>query len=432
MPPKSRKAIYRLSLLGLIWLTGSMLPAAPRTEDSGVFQVNTTTDSHDIVPGDGECKDATGNCSLRAAVEESNALPGPNTIHLPAGTYKIPYQIIVITESLTIYGAGAASTILDAFPNSSFFYVQSPSPFPQVITIANFTIQNAAGGGGIFNRNELILKNCVFNNNSGTQGGGVQVHSKGLLYVDNCTFQHNIATGFSAKGGAIYSEGKITIINSTFQQNIGLGGGINAVGQTTVINSVFYNNQGGAIYNTGALTVTNSTFSGNTTPVSGGGIYSVGISSQISFSTIVNNVSNDDGTGNDDGGGIFSDGTLLIRGVILANNTDFWGEAPDCGGALLSNGYNLIKDLSGCAITLLPSDLFGLDPLLGPLANNGGSTLTHALLPGSPAIDTGSCTDPAGNPVLFDQRGMPRPQGATCDIGAFEFGFRLWLPIILR
>ncbi len=181
------------------------------------------------------------------------------------------------------------------------------------------------------------------------------------------------------------------------------------------------------------MSISNSTFSGNIAGDFGAGIYSVSaFPSKVSHSTFTNNAADANVNGVGDGGGIYSDDSLLIQDVILANNIDYSGEAPDCGGALLSNGYNLIKTLTGCAVTLLPSDLFGIDPLLGPLANNGGATLTHALLAGSPAIDAGNCTDPDGNPVLFDQRGFPRPQGVTCDMGAYELGFQLYLPVIIR
>jgi hypothetical protein len=92
--------------------------------------------------------------------------------------------------------------------------------------------------------------------------------------------------------------------------------------------------------------------------------------------------------------------------------------AGQCSGSFTSLGYNMIGNTSGCSFTPGPGDLVNVDPMLGPLQDNGGPTLTQALLPGSPAIDAGS---PACPPPDTDQRGVPRPQGAACDIGAYEF-----------
>lgn len=109
---------------------------------------------------------------------------------------------------------------------------------------------------------------------------------------------------------------------------------------------------------------------------------------------------------------------------IISGNIDNSPDAshPDCSGTLLSQGYNLIGDTSGCFIGGdISGNLTGVDPLLGPLQDNGGPTFTHALLPGSPAINAGNpagCTDHLGNSLLTDQRGMPRV--GRCDMGAYE------------
>ncbi len=395
-------------ILSLLWLTGFVATVSSATQPTEAFTVDTTNDTHDAIPGNGRCQDASGKCSLRAAIEESNILNGPNWVNLPNGNYISSLFYLVITDTLTINGEAMTSTVVDVIGGQ--FYLINPSA-QIAVTITNITIENGGGteGDGIYVRENLLLSDCIIQDNSATRGGGIYVHAEGSLLVDTCYFEHNIAS----QGGAIYSAGDTTILDSTFFGN--------------------YADEGGAIYNMGKLMVLNSTISGNIISKSGGGIHSVStLPASISHSTVVNNIADANGIGWGDGGGIFSDGSLLIQDTIIANNIDGTGEAPDCGGALVSNGYNLIKDLSGCAITLLPSDLFGMDPLLGPLANNGGTTLTHALLAGSPAIDAGNCTDPDGNPVPFDQRGMPRPQGVTCDMGAYEFGFRLYLPIIIR
>ena len=113
-------------------------------------------------------------------------------------------------------------------------------------------------------------------------------------------------------------------------------------------------------------------------------------------------------------------GMVTVNNTIIANSVGL----GDCRGVgFTSLGHNLDSDGS-CGLSG-PGDISGVDPLLGPLAVNGGPTKTHALLTGSPAIDAvpiADCTDPDGNPITTDQRGVPRPQDAACDIGAFEFG----------
>jgi hypothetical protein len=133
------------------------------------------------------------------------------------------------------------------------------------------------------------------------------------------------------------------------------------------------------------------------------------------------------------GGGIEnSAGTVNLRNTIVATNTletNLNALVPnDCDGTLTSQGYNLIQTASGCTLSgNTTGNVPGLDPKLGALANNGGPTLTDALLAGSPAIDAGNpagCTDPRGATLTTDQRGFPRTVGAdtVCDIGAYEYG----------
>jgi len=114
--------------------------------------------------------------------------------------------------------------------------------------------------------------------------------------------------------------------------------------------------------------------------------------------------------------------------VLLQNTIVAYNGTTNCdGGVMTSNGYNL-EDANTCGFSAT-GDITDTNPLLGPLADNGGDTLTHALLGGSPAIDNGTCV--AG--ITTDQRGVTRPQGGTCDMGAYESeGGGVYLPIILR
>jgi hypothetical protein len=149
----------------------------------------------------------------------------------------------------------------------------------------------------------------------------------------------------------------------------------------------------------------------------------------ISHSTIAHNAVLGEGVLG--GGGIYAYKRCVVRNSIIALNTSGEMKTPDCDGTLNSLGYNLLGDNTGCNFDPQAHDQVGdgadpIDPLLGPLADNGGETWTHALLPGSPAIDTGTCTDSDGLPVTSDQRDFPRPLdgdedgAADCDIGAYE------------
>jgi uncharacterized repeat protein (TIGR01451 family) len=126
------------------------------------------------------------------------------------------------------------------------------------------------------------------------------------------------------------------------------------------------------------------------------------------------------------GGGLFSDdnGEPLVKNSIFADNSaPSSGQGPDIYGPVRSADYNLIEDLGGATLTGSTDNHVppGQDPVLGGLIDNGGETRTHALQTGSPAIDTGSCRDIAGVAIGADQRGVVRPQGPRCDIGAYEF-----------
>ena len=173
---------------------------------------------------------------------------------------------------------------------------------------------------------------------------------------------------------------------------------------------------GGGIYNfSGTLNLTNSTISGNSATGDGGGIFNNDIGTlTLASSTISGNSAST-------GGGIANIGTADLISTIIAGNGVSSG--PDCHGSPKSLGYNLLGTSDGCSFTPTTDDLVNVDPNLGPLTDNGGPTETHALSPGSPAIDAitlADCVDTEGNPVTTDQRGVSRPQGPACDIGAYE------------
>jgi hypothetical protein len=122
--------------------------------------------------------------------------------------------------------------------------------------------------------------------------------------------------------------------------------------------------------------------------------------------------------------------TVNLKNTIVAGNGAS-GIGPDIWGIIQSYDYNLIQDTSGATIEgTTTHNVTGTNPILGPLANNGGRTWTHALLAGSPAINVGSCTGIAGAPITLDQRGVARI--SPCDIGAYEYVVQVYLPLVMR
>ncbi len=216
-----------------------------------------------------------------------------------------------------------------------------------------------------------------------------------------------IRNGQGGEGGAILNADTVTltIINSTLSGNTaGLGGGVFNSGTLAIINSTFSSNmasEGGGIYNSGSgvLTISNSTFSGNAASETGGGVFNIG-TLQLANSTVSDN------SAAFLAGGVLNFNNLEIGNTILNSGASGVSIYSNGDGLVTSLGYNISSDDG--------------DPMLGPLQDNGGPTLTHALLPGSPAVNAG---DPAFTPPpFFDQRGsgFDRVVNGRIDIGSFE------------
>ena len=295
--------------------------------------------------------------------------------------------------------------------------------------LAKLIANSEANGGAIANSGPLTLLSCVISNCAGAYWGSGIYGDGGGIVMSNTVITQN---GGAEQGGGLYLAGTNFFYGCTISGNDSGedGGGIWNGGSTVMVNctvssNVAVNLGGAGVYNQATLAMTNCTVSGNyfsTYPnsVGGGGILNTidnpdypGGTNAMLYLTDCTIVSNTPGTAT--GGGISNGvgGTIYVQNSIIANNT-----SNDFSGTLTSLGYNLIGSTNGCALAgNLTGNLYGVDPLLGPLQYNGGTTLTHALLTGSPAIDAG----PANSPPFFDERGVTRPQGSADDIGAFEF-----------
>ncbi|GIV95501.1 MAG: hypothetical protein KatS3mg057_0158 [Herpetosiphonaceae bacterium] len=228
-----------------------------------------------------------------------------------------------------------------------------------------------------------IIDSTISGNTTGGGGGGIRIFN-GVVTITGSTISHNTATAFASGGGGIS--------NSSTSSS--------------------------------SLRLINSTISGNTAQAGGGALSNNSASAMTSlFNVTITNNTTSDGNG---GGVVIISGVVTATNSLIAGNIDSGGQAPDCSGALTSAGHNLIGSTSFCNISgMTTGNLFGLDPLLGPLQDNGGATLTHALSSGSPAIDAGDpagCKDDTGATLTIDQRSFPRPVGSGCDIGAWEQG----------
>lgn len=275
----------------------------------------------------------------------------------------------------------------------------------------------------------------ISGNNAGTNGGGAEIYasstSAAWVTFNDSTISSNDA---GSDGGGIYNEGgMVDLNNSSLSGNTSGddGGGIYSDGESVenpltlsgctvsgnTANSDSYIGGGGIYLYYSTLAMTNTTISSNAAITThGGGIGTLSDSDQtidLAHCTIYSNTSG----GN--GGGLFLEESFTVntQHTIVAGNAAS-GEGPDIHGVIVSQDYNLIQDTSAVTITgVTAHNILGENPLLGPLADNGGETWTHALLEGSPAIDTVPITICT---MTIDQRGVSRPQGPACDIGAFE------------
>lgn len=398
------RASLRAGLVGaslLVLVTSGPLraqsPAAP-------LQVDSAVDAVDAAPGDGACRTAAGTCTLRAAVMEANALAGPDLVLVPAGRYVLTIPAfpsrgqtqendagngdLDLSDTVTVRGAGARRTVVDAAGTDRVFASQHRTRVTMSdLTITGGRLDGSASGGGFWNLGHVTFDRVHLVDNEGAYGGAV--FNSPLTHM---VLRDSLVSGNrSGEGGGIRVDSGAEILNSTISGNSvfevdqarrpgelsGYGGGID--------------HRGGA-----DLTIVNSTITDNTALKGGGGL-----NSSQSYTPVSDAV------------GL---GVVRIRNSVIAGNRSLQGE-QDCraaGMVLRSTGHVLDRD--GSCGTGGPTDLPGQDPRLAPLADNGGPTDTHLPLSTSPLVDAGSRD---GCPAA-DQRGVRRPRGRGCDVGAVE------------
>jgi beta-glucanase (GH16 family) len=348
--------------------------------------------------GAGSLREAIAEVADGGIINFDPALAGA-TIALTTGP-------LVPQRSLSIDGSDAPGLILSGDLRDRVLLVDSGLS----VDLAHLTVTNGFGfqlGGGILNNGDLTLDHVTVANNTMVtdvgqfwQGGaGIYVGEGGSLSLIDSTVSDN-DSGYA--GGGIYAffNTEVTITRSTISGNLAqdVGGGLRSLGNVTILNSTLSGNvaiafHGGAAFLTDGVTeVMNSTIADNSSPGGTAGGFFVG-----TFTA--------------------SPASLSLKNSVVSGNTGlncFAGFFGAGAVSLTSAGYNIDSD--GSCNLIGTGDQPNTDPLLGPLADNGGPTSTHALAAGSPAIDS---ADAASCPAT-DQRGVARPQGAGCDVGAFE------------
>ena len=483
--------LFGFLLAAVVCIAG--MPAATHATTIAV----TTTD--DEINADGDCslREAIKAANTNAAVDACAAGQSDqvDTITVPAGTYTLALAgnddndavgDLDIRDDVTITGAGAAATIIQACD-----VAQQTATCPaghgivdrvfEIIdaeaTITGVTVRHGRAGGnpghGVFVRqfndfnvvpvsltltDAVVTKNGMPDTNT-TRGGGLAVQNA-TATLTRVTVSDNVL-GSPLNGGL---GGGISLLG-----NYGNNANPASLGMTdcTVSGNTSGNGGGGIHADHGSAIVTSTTISGNHTGGSGGGFAtSLGCSGTLTNCTISGNQAdgsfggglfllggagpfnvrsctitlNHNGPNGQGAGGLESEGGVVLRNTIIAGNiSDNPGpsfHSPDCQeiaqDAIVSEGHDILGEALHCPSLAdgqdhdrIGTQAAPIDPKLGPLADNGGPTLTHALIEGSPALDTADPAAPGSGGTACpatDQRGETRPAGAACDVGAFEGG----------
>jgi predicted outer membrane repeat protein len=394
------------------------LAAARARANLPIFVVDSTADEHDLSL-DGICKTASNVCTLRAAVEEANALTGA-VIEIPALTIALTIGDLPVSSSMLVRGAGMRATVISAATSHRIFTLAgSASLSLGDVTLRDASISGGSGGAlsavspARFDMDHVLVTNC-------SAGSGGAIYTTGEFTISSSVFTHCHATksgilgAIGGVGGAVYIAGNAsgtalgTLERCTLDTNTSL-------------------QSGGAIHlltGYGTVKLVNCTVSGNTAgnpgPDSagfGGGISIVGSALTLDHATITNNVAN----ASHGGGGISNTAAASAVGFshsLIADNYDVFNGFlldGDCAGSVTSTACNMLGP-SGTGHCTVSGSFIAGDPLFGPLQDNGGPAPTHALLAGSTAVDF-TCF--AAEQTSIDERGVHH-LGTYPDLGAYE------------
>lgn len=403
-----------LLLIGLMGMATAVAPQFAQAAPDAIITVNNLNDS--------------GPGSLRQAISDANL--GDTIAFSVSGTIVLSSELL-ITKSLTIDGGGDIT--VSGNNAVRVFNIMGGNVVLDRLTVIRGNVQTLdcgsdpeywCGGGVAVQNNSVVLTvtNSVFSENSATYGGAIYVDG-GAAFIHNSAFFSNSVSG---EGGALYNYlGVMTVAHSVVYNNSAAGGGGGLISWEESSNNCAASP---------TTRIVNSTFSGNTAAGYGGAIYLLSGVAEIVHSTITANTA----SANDQaGGGVLSANGAInctrIGHTIVAGNINGDVAAFEEINRYHSLGYNLLG-AAGVHVdfsqdfTATGDQTNVPDPKIGPLADNGGPTLTHMPQHDSPAIDGGA----AVCSVATDQRGAARPMGAACDIGAVEKGFIIFLPFVAR
>jgi len=480
---RSQLLIAKTATLAALVAAFTLSPVSAAT-----FDVTTTADGND-----GACD---AHCTLREAIVAANSDRHRDIINLPPGTYRLSIPgrgenhgatgDLDILERVDLRGAGQSTTIIDAGGVDRVLHVHRMHWWPgdeatkiTDVTITGGEVQSREKGGGVFIEGALTLQHCSVESNlaTGFQAVGGGIANAGTVSMNHVTVSDNATDGDGGAGGGIWNgHGTLSVVDSTISNNrtdgydadgAGMYGGFSTVSLLRVTVSgndgVGITSDGGGLFaGFSTFSIAGSTVSDNTAAGAegGGGVWIGASTVAVINSTLSGNTAT---AGGAKGGGVWTDiSTLTLAGCTLSGNSVSGGGTLNGaiwqgtgtvlvtntlidGGCslesrLLSGGGNLESPGTSCGFdrssdqTEVPTSALGL----GPLTDNGGPTLTHALLAGSAAIDNGitiACPH-------TDQRGEPRPRdgdgdgSAICDVGAFEAGgvpavdaYSYWVPV---
>jgi hypothetical protein len=353
-------------------------------------------------------------------------------IYLYGNTGSLTLENVTISGNASSAGGGLAAvyaplTIRNSIITNNYAFVGGGLVAAYApVTIENTTISGntalALGGAAFSIYADLTVTDSTVSGNAADAGGGLAAYASPSFTIERTTISGNTA---AAEGGGIfqyYADGEI--IDSTISDNTaGTGGGLAAyysppftIERTTISGNTAADVGGGIYQRYADGEITNSTISGNTAGTTGGGMYTYGYYSgptNIRHSTIASNQAGTSGGGID-----LVDGIVLLENSIVADNA-----APsdnDLRGFTFDLAFSLVEDPGTAIINDNGGNIFNQDPILGPLADNAGPTLTHLPGLGSPVIDAG---DPVfTGPPATDQRGLQRVVNSVVDMGAVEVG----------